>query len=81
MHIREMQSHPFEIKTKNTMKKRLDNPGFILLAALSSSTFVNAVSFGKVDNLFEYILKGQAEKYDKVRPDMKPKGSWTTFKI
>lgn len=60
------------------MKKRLTTL-VLLLAALSSSTFVNAVSFGKVDNLFEYILKGQAEKYDKVRPDMKPK-ELETFK-
>lgn len=45
----------------------------LMLAVLCSSSFVNAVSFGKVDNLFEYILKGQAEKYDKVRPDLKPK--------
>jgi hypothetical protein len=59
------------------MKKRLATLA-ILLAALCSSTFVNAVSFGRVDNLFEYILKGQAEKYDKVRPDLKPKeiDSW-----
>jgi hypothetical protein len=44
-----------------------------LLTVFCSSTFVNAASFGRVDNLFEYILKGQAEKYDKVRPDLKPK--------
>jgi hypothetical protein len=37
------------------------------------ATYIQAVSFGKVDNLFEYVLKGQGEKYDKVRPDLKPK--------
>ncbi|HET9570017.1 MAG TPA: leucine-rich repeat domain-containing protein [Bacteroidales bacterium] len=54
------------------MKKRL----FIfvcMLTALCSSTLVSAAGFGRVDNLFEYILKGQAVKYDKVRPDLKPK--------
>lgn len=45
----------------------------ITLIALCGSSFVNAVSFGKVDNLFEYVLKAQAEKYDKVRADLKPK--------
>jgi len=45
----------------------------IMLTVFCSSTFVNAASFGKVDNLFEYVLKGQAERYDKVRPDLKPK--------
>lgn len=54
------------------MKKRISTLVF-LLTVLCSSTFVNAASFGKVDNLFEYVLKGQAERYDKVRPDLKPK--------
>lgn len=54
------------------MKKRLGTLVF-MLAALCSSTLVNAISFGKVDNLFEYILKGQDVKYDKVRLDLKPK--------
>ena len=54
------------------MKKRLGTL-VLMLTTLFSSNLVNAVSFGKVDNLFEYVLKGQADKYDKVRPDMKPK--------
>ncbi|MCX6309825.1 MAG: hypothetical protein NTY32_13710, partial [Bacteroidia bacterium] len=54
------------------MKKRLSALVF-MLTVLCSSTLVNAVSFGRVDNLFEYVLKGQAEKYDKVRLDLKPK--------
>ncbi len=54
------------------MKKRIGALVF-MLTALCSSTLVNAVSFGKVDNLFEYVLKGQAEKFDKVRLDLKPK--------
>ncbi len=54
------------------MKKRLGTLVF-MLTVLCSSTLVHAVSFGKVDNLFEYILKGQDAKYDKVRLDLKPK--------
>jgi len=54
------------------MKKRLVTLVF-MLTVLCSSTLVNAISFGKVDNLFEYILKGQDVKYDKVRLDLKPK--------
>jgi len=54
------------------MKKRLGILVF-MLSALCSSTLVNAISFGRVDNLFDYILKGQVVKYDKVRLDLKPK--------
>jgi|GEM_PF-2897835 len=54
------------------MKKRLGTLVF-MLASLCSSTLVNAISFGKVDNLFEYILKGQDVKYDKLRLNLKPK--------
>jgi len=54
------------------MKKRLVTLVF-MLTVLCSSSLVKAVSFGRVDNLFEYVLKGQAEKYDKVRLDLKPK--------
>lgn len=54
------------------MKKRIMTLVF-MLTVLCSSSLVKAVSFGRVDNLFEYILKGQAEKYDKVRLDLKPK--------
>lgn len=54
------------------MKKRISTL-ILLLTVLLFSTLVNAASFGKVDNLFEYVLKGQVEKYDKVRPDLKQK--------
>jgi hypothetical protein len=54
------------------MKRRIVVLMF-LLAVLFPGTFVNAQRFGKVDNLFEYILKGQAEKFDKTRLGMKPK--------
>jgi hypothetical protein len=46
---------------------------FCLLTAFCLSTSVTAVNFGKVDNLIEYIIKGQGEKFDKMRLAMKPK--------
>ena len=45
---------------------------FILLF-VSINNRMLAQRFGKVDNLFEYIVKGQVEKYDKNRLSMKPK--------
>lgn len=78
MHIRSIDSN--ELSTNaNTMKKRLVTLSCLVLS-LSYSTFVDAAGFGRVDNLFEYILKGNAEKYDKVRPDLKPK-EFDTYKI
>jgi tetratricopeptide (TPR) repeat protein len=45
----------------------------LLLLGLCMSVGISAQRFGKVDNLFEYVLKGQTEKFDKVRLGMKPK--------
>jgi hypothetical protein len=49
---------------------------FVILIGLMVTAFIHplmAVNFGKVDNLFEYILKGQGEKYDKTRLDLSEK--------
>jgi hypothetical protein len=45
---------------------------FMFLISLFGAQVV-AQRFGKVDNLFEYIVKGQVEKFDKNRQSMKPK--------
>jgi len=54
------------------MKKRFVTLVFVFIS-FCTSTLVNAASFGKVDDLFGCILKGQAEKYDKIRTGQKPK--------
>lgn len=44
-----------------------------ILLVLSLTNPVSAQRFGKLDNLYEYLLKGQFEKFDKSRIGVKPK--------
>jgi len=50
-------------------------PGILLLMV----PFLKAENLGKVDNLYQYVLRGQTEKFDKTRADLNEK-SLTTFK-
>lgn len=53
----------------NTMNKGL----ICILLVFSLTNPVSAQRFGKLDNLYEYLLKGQFEKFDKTRIGVKPK--------